>query len=84
MSRDAVPLRALRRSDLVVYAPRPSPRRRWSFASALPVEVVLVDGLAIAVYANDSVAQYRSLDELLEDHDLAPKDLVLRDFKSSV
>lgn len=46
-----------------------------SLFTVLPEEVLLLDdGVAVATYADDGAVQYPSLDELLEDHDLALDD----------
>jgi hypothetical protein len=59
-----------------VYRPIASRRRSW-FGKALPTEVVLAEGLAIAVYSDDRSVEYPSLRELLDDHGLTSRDLAL-------
>lgn len=59
-----------------VYKPIAGKRRSW-FGRALPTEVVLAEGLAIAVYPDDRSVQYGSLGELLDDHGLTRRDLAI-------
>lgn len=73
--RTTVPAKPVRRADVVVYRPR-SRRSRWSFAPAPPTEIVVVDSLAVAVYADDHAVQYSTLAELLGDHGFTRRDLV--------
>jgi hypothetical protein len=63
------------RPELRVY--RPIARRRSWFGRALPTEVVLAEGLAIAVYSDDRSVEYRTLRELLDDHGLTSRDLAI-------
>jgi hypothetical protein len=66
----------LRPRDLRVFKPIRAKRRSW-FARSLPIEVILVEGLAIAVYGDDRSVQYGSLEDLLHDHGLTTRDLAL-------
>lgn len=66
----------MQRRDLVVYKTAPVKARRWSWVRTPPIEVIVVEGCAVAVYEDDGSVQYRSLDELLEDHALRLADLI--------
>jgi hypothetical protein len=64
------------RPALRVYRPIATKRRSW-FGRALPTEVVIAEGLAIAVYSDDRSAEYPTLRELLDDHGLTSRDLAI-------
>lgn len=66
----------MQRRDLVVYKTAPAKVKRWGWVRTRPIEVIVVEGCAVAVYEDDGSVQYRSLDELLEDHALRFAELI--------
>jgi hypothetical protein len=66
----------VRSRDVTIYKMRERRRSRWGWIRTQPLEVIVVDGCAVAVYDDDGSVQYRTLEELLEDHGLIAADLL--------